>query len=71
MSALERAIEVAGGVTILASLVGVEQSAVSNWKRRGVPADKAKAIENATGGAVKRHELRPDIFDAPSQGQAA
>jgi DNA-binding transcriptional regulator YdaS (Cro superfamily) len=28
----------------------------------------AKAIEKATGGAVTRHDLRPDIYDAPTAG---
>ena len=73
MEALDKAIEAVGGVTKLAQAVGVAQSAVSNWKVRGIPAEKCKAIEEATGGVVKRHQLRPDIFDAPSisNGQAA
>jgi len=32
------------------------------WKRRGVPAVRVLAVEEATGGAVTRHELRPDIY---------
>lgn len=31
---------------------------------RKVGAVRAIDIENATNGAVKKHELRPDIFDA-------
>ena len=31
----------------------------------------AKAIEKATKKAVQKHELRPDIFDAPRKGRAA
>ena len=71
MEALDRAIKVLGGVTKAAYAIGVRQSAVSNWKARGVPIDKAISIETATGGAVKRYELRPDIFDAPRKGRAA
>lgn len=41
---------------------------VGHWiTRRYVPtAERAKQIELATGGAVTRHELRPDIFDPPA-----
>ena len=31
----------------------------------------ARKIEEATGGAVTRHELRPDIFDAPAAAVAS
>lgn len=46
---------------------------VGHWiTRRYVPtAERAKEIELATGGLVKRHELRPDIFDAPAVPAAA
>lgn len=33
--------------------------------------DMAKKISAATQGAVGKHELRPDIFDAPIDSQAA
>lgn len=29
-----------------------------------VTAERAKEIETITGGAVSRHELRPDLFEA-------
>lgn len=63
MNALDRAIEIVGGVSALADALGVRQSAVSNWKARGqVPAERCIAIENATEGAVSRYWLRPDVF---------
>lgn len=40
---------------------------VNHWFKRGVPARWARAIETATNGAVKRHELRPDLFDPPAE----
>ena len=62
MEALNRAIEAAEGVTQLARLVGVTQSAVSNWRSRGtdVPVEHCAAIERATEGKVTRRDLRPD-----------
>lgn len=51
----------------LADLVGVSQGMVSHWLtgRKAISAERAKQIEHATAGFVRRHELRPDIFDAP------
>ncbi len=62
MEALNTAISVANGVGQLASAIGVTQSAVSNWRARGglVPVEHCTAIEQATGGAVTRRDLRPD-----------
>lgn len=52
----------------LATAVGVSPGLVSHWVtgRVKVTAERAKAIEAATHGAVQRHELRPDIFDPPA-----
>jgi DNA-binding transcriptional regulator YdaS (Cro superfamily) len=62
MTPLERAIDKAGGVSALASAIGVAASAPSMWKARGnVPAEHCPSIERATGGAVRCEELRPDV----------
>lgn len=71
MSALDEAISVIGGVSKLAAILSetrkTTQSVVSNWRMRGqVPADRCVEIENATGGKVTRHDLRPDIFGPPA-----
>ncbi len=55
---LERAVEVAGGVSSLARVIGVSQPAVSGWKR--VPPERVLAVEAATG--IPRTELRPDLY---------
>lgn len=62
MDALNEAIEHAGGVSALAVAIGVTQSAVSNWRSRGVfvPPDHCASIETAAKGAVTRRDLRPD-----------
>ena len=61
---LRRAIEIAGGVTALGKRIGVGQSNVSNWLRRGrVPVDPVNyvlAIEREIG--IPRTELRPDVY---------
>lgn len=65
MDALLKAVEVVGGVSRLAEMVGVSSSAPSMWKARGrVPVEHCAAIERATAGAVTRRDLRPDDWAA-------
>lgn len=62
MEALLKAVEVVGGVSRMAEMVGVSPSAPSMWKSRGkVPAQHCPAIERATNGAVRCEDLRPDV----------
>lgn len=46
-------------------LIGVSQGLVWQWLNGRLPVkpERAKQIEQATRGAIKRHDLRPDIFD--------
>lgn len=60
LSPIARAAEAVGGFPKLASLIGVTRQAIYQWDR--IPAERVIAIENATGGKVTRHELRPDLF---------
>ena len=54
---IEAAIAAAGGLAKLAGALDETSQAVSNWRTRGVPANRCKAIEAATGVSVQR--LRP------------
>lgn len=72
MNALDLAIDHLGGVGKLAAAIGLRQNVVGNWKLRGqVPAERCLAIEQATGGQVTRHDLRPDVFGDPPTSEAA
>lgn len=73
---LDRAIASAGGQTRLAELLSTPEKRVlsqhiTNWKARGIPADRCLAIEKAVAGAVTCHDLRPDVFPAPPTEAAA
>lgn len=48
----------------LAKALGVSQGLVGHWVngRRRITAERAIEIETATGGAVSRADLRPDLF---------
>jgi DNA-binding transcriptional regulator YdaS (Cro superfamily) len=48
----------AGGASALARTLGESIQAVSNWRQRGFPVAKCKAIEAISGVSVKK--LRPN-----------
>jgi DNA-binding transcriptional regulator YdaS (Cro superfamily) len=50
-----------GAVARLGKALGIDPSAISQWRR--VPAERVPAVEAATG--IPRHELRPDLWEAP------
>jgi len=62
--ALEKAIEMVGGQTALASALGLRQSTVRTWLQRGTMRDRANAIiiEQITNGGVTRSDLFPDLW---------
>lgn len=67
ISALKRAIEIAGSQTALAKLIStknqtIKQQNISWWLNESmeVPAEMAPKIEKATG--IAKEHLRPDIF---------
>lgn len=73
MAAIKRAVDVVGGQSAMARLLGRAQASVWAWVNKGtpVPAEHCFAIEEATG--VSRHDLRPDIYprgEAPAAGRA-
>lgn len=53
-----------GSQAAAARCVGVTPQAVSEILRRGkrVPAEWCLRLEQATGGAVTAHDLRPDLY---------
>lgn len=62
MEALNKAIDIVGTQSRLASALGVVPQVVHNWLVRGnVPADHCPSIERVTLGAVRCEDLRPDV----------
>lgn len=61
MNKMTRAIEVVGGASKLATVLGVSLQAVCFWRdgKRQMPVQHCSAIERATGGQVTRQDLRP------------
>ncbi len=71
-SPVDRAVHEAGSQSALARAVGVTPQAVQQWISTGrIPAERVIAVENATGGKVTRHDLRPDVFGPPPNGASA
>lgn len=61
ISPVDRAAHLVGGLSALASIVGVAPPTVHEWKtlKRPVPVQRCLAISQATNGAVTLQELRP------------
>lgn len=62
--ALAAAVDLVGGQAKLARMLGVSQPNVWHWlhKSERVPGEYVLKIEEATGGRVSRHDLRPDLY---------
>ena len=53
-TALDQAIEVAGGIRSLARKLGIDHSNICQWRKRGaVPASQAIQIEFLTDGKIR------------------
>lgn len=59
-----KAVEICGTQEALGKAVGQTQKHVWNWIHRDkrLAAEHCIPIEKATKGAIKRYELRPDIY---------
>lgn len=66
-AALKKAIELAGGEKALAAHFNITRQAVEQWTV--CPPFRALELEKLTG--VSRHELRPDLYPAPGETEAA
>ena len=63
--ALQSYLEAKGNTAVgLAAKLGVTHTTVLRWAEGRVPAERVRAVSAATG--IPPHELRPDLFDAPT-----
>nr|EES53256.1 MAG: hypothetical protein UBAL3_80150045 [Leptospirillum ferrodiazotrophum] len=70
-SPLRKAIEIVGSQNKLAKILGKRQSVIWAWLKRGtVSAEYVLKVEQATGGRVTRHELRPDLYPKEDQEES-
>lgn len=73
IEAFRRAIAFFGSQAAMASAIECSQQYVS-WVCRGVgPLSAAFAVKihTVTDGLIQKHELRPDLFEAPKKMEAA
>ena len=74
---IQAAIDQHGSQAKLAMAMGCSQQQIAYLlKASSITAEMALKVDAATGGAVSKHSLRPDIFGQagapiPSQGKAA
>lgn len=65
MDALDKAVAIYGSRPKLGARLGVSGEAIRKWALSRVPAERCRAIEDATDGQVTVYDLRPDIFGPP------
>lgn len=62
-------IQAAGGIDRLMKDLGVSRRTLFSWRATRIPAARVPDISRITG--IPRHELRPDLWEAPRGGSAA
>jgi hypothetical protein len=73
----EEAIAKAGSIKAIAVALNESLATVCNWRHRGIPPNKAKALEALTGISVRRlrpkdwHEYWPDVTATATTPQEA
>jgi len=67
---IQKAANIAGGTEALARRLSCSRQAISQWHGK-VPRGRALEIELITGGAVTRHQLRPDLFPPEDSSESA
>lgn len=55
-----------GRLSALSRSLGVSHSTVLRWLEGRVPAERVRAVSQAT--SIPAHVLRPDLYDAPPHG---
>jgi DNA-binding transcriptional regulator YdaS (Cro superfamily) len=60
---VQRAAEAVGGLPALAAKLGITRQAIYQWDE--LPMSRLKQIAEVSG--LPAHELRPDLFPAPSE----
>ena len=60
---IQIAIEHFGSQAEMARILGVKPMVIYQWKKRRIPAERAKQIVTATKGLVSLEQLRPDLFE--------
>lgn len=69
---IKRAIDHHGSQAKLAEKMGCSQQQIAYLlKAKSITAEMAMKVDAATGGAIPRHQLRPDIFAAPDMARAS
>jgi TorA maturation chaperone TorD len=61
-NAVEAAVNALGGLDAFQQRLGVSRRTVFHWKQHGIPAERALAVEAASG--IPRQRLRPDLWPA-------
>ncbi len=66
---LDRALKTAGGPSKAATALNYRSTMVfTQWRNRGIPADKVIPLARLVGWEVTPHELSPALYPNPDDG---
>lgn len=69
MTALDKALKAAGGPSKAAIAMDYKSTMVfSQWRSRGIPADKVLQLARLAGWEVTPHDLSPELYPNPNDG---
>ena len=51
-----------GGISKVAAHFGITRSAVQQWKKNGIPANRVRTLAHLADHHVRPSDIRPDIF---------
>ncbi len=68
LETIKQACDLVGGADSLAKMLGCTRQNLHQLKN--ISRGRAIEIEEATGGQIPRHVLRPDLFQAPNADAA-
>jgi DNA-binding transcriptional regulator YdaS (Cro superfamily) len=63
---LDAVIAIVGSGAELARRLGVNKTAISQWRKREIPVKRARDVSRISG--IPLHELRPDVWADPRSG---
>lgn len=71
IDAVRKAVRILDGQKPAAAALDVSPGLVWQWlnEKTEVTAERAVDIERATDRQVRRHEIRPDLFDPPADSE--
>ena len=69
MDNLDKALKLAGGPTAVINAFGYRSTmTISQWRKRGIPAERVIPLSRLTGWHITPHMIAPALYPHPQDG---